>query len=151
MNTYRPISFGIFLLIITIFLSCSKKTKMTNPLTEPHISFGSGGGFTNTVKSFHLLEDGRIVEITKDTVNFVKTIANIGKKNAKACFSEMQTLKLDSLQFSEPGNLYYFITVKKDTAATENKIVWGSKDKPIPKEVQDFYKKLSSYLVKKDE
>ncbi len=118
-------------------------------MTEPHISFGSGGGFTNTVKTFHLLADGRIIEITKDTVNTVKTIANIGKKNAKACFAEMQTLKLDSLQFTEPGNLYYFINVKKDTTATVNKIVWGSKDKPVPKEIQEFYKKLSTYLIPK--
>jgi hypothetical protein len=127
---------------------------MTTLLTEPHISFGSGGGFTNTVKTFHLLEDGRIVEITKDSIHKdsisnMKTIANIGKKNAKACFTEMQTLKLDSLQFAEPGNLYYFINVKKDTSATENKVVWGSKDKPIPKEVHDFYKKLSAYLIPK--
>jgi hypothetical protein len=122
---------------------------MTTPLTEPHIAFGSGGGFTNAVKTFHLLEDGRIVEITKDTINNVKTIANIGKKNAKACFAEMQTLKLDLLQFSEPGNLYYFINVKKDTGTAINKVVWGSKDKPVPQDVQAFYKKLSAYLIPK--
>jgi hypothetical protein len=145
-----------FIILATVFLtlvSCHKKLLMEK-INEPHIAFGSGGGFTNNVKQFRLLEDGRIVEETKmqDSLQY-KVVAEIGKRKAKECFNAVNKLKLDSLNFREPGNLYYFITVKSKDSIPENRVVWGSKDKPVSEEVKDFYKVLQDFLVqpKKEE
>lgn len=118
-------------------------------LNEPHIAFGSGGGFTNMVKQYRLLQDGKIISETKlkDSTQYT-IVADIGKRKAKDCFTAVNNLKLDSLKFSEPGNLYYFISVQTKDSLADNRIVWGSKDKPVPPEVQDFYKTLLAFLIK---
>ena len=141
-----------FIILATVFLtlvSCHKKFLMEK-INEPHIAFGSGGGFTNMVKNYCLLEDGRIVEETKlqDSLQY-KVVAEIGKRKAKECFNAATKLKLDSLNFREPGNLYYFITVKSKDSIPENRIVWGSKDKPVSEDVKDFYKILQDFLLVK--
>ncbi len=151
MKSYRFNVFCIAFLApfaLLTFVSCNKKFLMEK-LNEPHIAFGSGGGFTNLVKQYHLLEDGKIIAQTKlkDSTQYT-IVAEIGKRKAKECFTAANNLNLDSLKFSEPGNLYYFISVKGKEALAENRIVWGSKDKPVPPEVQDFYKTLLAFLIK---
>jgi hypothetical protein len=147
MKSYR-INFFYLLLALFTLVSCHKKLLMEK-IHEPHIAFGSGGGFTNIVKQYRLLEDGRIVEEKKmqDSIQYT-VVAEIGKRKAKDCFTAIQKLNLDSLKFSEPGNLYYFITVNAKDSLTPNRIVWGSKDKPVAPAVQDFYKTLLQFLIK---
>ena len=122
---------------------------MMEKINEPHIAFGNGGGFTNRVKQYRLLEDGKIVEEIKmkDSIQYT-LVAEIGKRKAKQCFTAINKLNLDSLKFSEPGNLYYFISVKAKDSLANNRIVWGSKDKPVAPAVQDFYKTLLDFLIK---
>ena len=141
---------GIIAILLSL-LGCHKKLLMEK-ITTPHIAFGSGGGFTGMVKQYHLLEDGQIVEEVKlrDSIQY-NVVANIGKRKAKDCFEAMKKMQLDSMQFNEPSNHYYFISVPTKDTLVHNRIVWGSKDKPITPEVQIFYKTLQGYLIKTKE
>ncbi len=136
------------ILIILFQAGCSRKVTMEK-IPTPQISFGSGGGFTNLITEYILLEDGKIVKKSKEGERY-DIIARIGKDKAAQCYIGAKVLKLDTLQFNEPGNMYYFVTLKKDDK-TENRIVWGSVDKPISDEVKSFHKLLLSFLSKKNE
>jgi hypothetical protein len=146
MGNYRFSVFYIAFIALALF-GCHKKLLMEK-INESHIAFGNGGGFTNLVKKYRLLEDGKIVEETKmqDSIQY-KVVAEIGKRKAKECFAAINKLNLDSLQFSEPGNLYYFIAVQNKDSLANNRVVWGRKDKPIAPAIEDFYKILSDFLA----
>ena len=156
MKNYRFYTFtvsqflGSIVLILTLF--CCHKKLLMEKITMPHIAFGSGGGFTGAVKQYHLLEDGQIVEEVKlkDSIEY-KVVAEIGKRKAKDCFETVKKMQLDSLQFNQPSNRYYFISVPTKDTLVRNRIVWGDIEKPVAPEVQNFYKTLLGYLLKSDE
>ena len=115
-------------------------------MPNTQIVFGSGGGFTGIVKEYCLLDDGRIVtKEAKDTT--FNIVARIGKAKATACFEDSKKMKLSTMKFSEPGNLYQFIAVK-EPGLPENRIVWGDKDQPVLENIKTFYKTLIGYLPK---
>lgn len=139
--------FGSILSILLILASFGCAQKMTmEKISTPQIAFGSGGGFTNLLIEYYLLEDGKIVQKSKEGQGY-NILTRIDKDKATQCFANSKILKLDTLAFNEPGNMYYFITIRND-AKSENRIVWGSNDKPAPNEVKSFYKILLNFLPK---
>ena len=148
MTKLLPLSILSILMILTSF-GCAQKMTMEK-ISTPQIVFGSGGGFTNLLTEYYLLEDGKIVQKSKEGEGY-NILTRIDKDKATQCFAGSKILKLDTLAFNEPGNMYYFITIRNDTKS-ENRIVWGSTDKPVPNEVKGFYKMLLNFLPKpKDE
>jgi hypothetical protein len=146
MNTTKMAS--SIILLVLLLAGCSKKIAMEKmPATQ--IIFGSGGGFTAQAKEYCLLENGKIVEKAKDGQEF-DVLTTIDRDKATQCFSVSKTFKLDEMQFNEPGNMYYFVTIKSKSKA-ENKIVWGDKSKPVSSEVSTLYKMLMSFLPKKED
>lgn len=133
----------LYLFLIT---SCSKKI-LPEKMPETQIIFGSGGGFTNQVKEYCLLENGKIVAKSADGTYF-DILTHIGKTEAKQCFNKCQSLHLDEMQFNEPGNLYYFLTIRTKSKP-ENRIVWGDRSKPVSADVAQLHKTLMSYLPKR--
>lgn len=118
-------------------------------LPAPQIAFGSGGGFTNLTTEYYLLEDGKIVQKSKDTQAY-NILTRVDQNQATQVFAGAKLLGLDNLQFNEPGNLYYFIAIRNNEQS-ENRIVWGSNDALIPTEVKNFYKMLLNLLPKTKE
>ena len=136
------------MILILLLAGCSKKITMEKmPATQ--IIFSSGGGFTAQVKEYCLLENGKIVEKSKDGQEF-DVLTTIDRDKATQCFNVSKTFKLDEMQFNEPGNMYYFITIRSKSK-TENKIVWGNKSKPVSSEVAALHKMLMSFLPKKED
>jgi hypothetical protein len=146
MKIIKLLPLSIFTLLLVG--GCSKKVTMEK-IPTTHITFGSGGGFTNLVTEYILLEDGKIVKKAKEAERY-DIITRISKDKATQCYSGAKVLHLDSLQFNEPGNMYYFVTIKKEDN-TENRIVWGSTDTPAPIGVKNFHKLLLSLIPKKNE
>lgn len=70
----------------------------------------------------------------------VKEVARINATHTEKLFREAQKLRLDTIQFNHPGNLYYFMEVQKGESAP--RITWGSADHTVPNQVQEFYNKL---------
>ena len=110
------------------------------------IIFGSGGGFTGIVKEYCLLQDGRIVEKSKDG-SVYNIITSIDRDIAKQAFSNCQFLGLNNLKFDDPGNIYQFLTIHTDSQ-TENRIVWGNINNQPPSEVTNLHKMLMSFIPK---
>lgn len=107
------------------------------------IIFGSGGGFANLVNEYYLLENGKLYrKHNADTVYI-----ELGKQkldSVKILFTKTKALFENNGLLHEPGNISYFIKLKKDS--TINEIVWGSTNKKPSSEVKELYNELMNLV-----
>ena len=134
---------GLFLFTILLF-SCNKKLA-ADKMPTTRIEFGNGGGFTGAVTTYYLLEDGKIYEETADKTAYTR-INKIGKDEAKNLFADCE--KLNTLRTDAPGNLYYFVTIKKGEAIPK-RWIFGDPATATPQELETFYKRLVGYAPRK--
>jgi hypothetical protein len=141
----------VFLSLFLGILGCTHKIA-TDKLPQTQIIFGHGGGFVGVERQHALLPDGRIIRLQRDspTQNIVK---NIGETKAASYYAEVEALRLRSLLYNVPGNVFHYIVLVQD-GKRANKIVWdggNSGDKNAPANIEAFYQKLRAELPKKKE
>lgn len=112
------------------------------------IIFGSGGGFTNLVNEYRLLENKKLYHKKSNDTTFTE----LGKQNAdttKLLFSKAVTLFEDTTTLHQPGNVYYFIKFRNGNKTQE--MVWGSSKENTPtsdirQKAKDLYKELMNLV-----
>ncbi len=131
------------LLLLAVLSSCNITGKIKSTELKA-ISYGTGGGFTNQVKTYTLLPDGAIWlrnSITNDSL----PVKRIPKNRVYKLYGNALKLGIDTLSYSKPGNTYSFITiVKKDGS---NKIVWDNL-KALPGGIITFVNELKETVKK---
>lgn len=123
-------------------LACSHKMN-PNTYKKSQIIFGSGGGFTNLVNEYHLLENGRLYH-KKSTDTVFTELSKQNTDSVKILFAKTKVLFDETKGFREPGNMYYFIKFKQDSATSE--IVWGASKETSPAKAKDLYKELMNLV-----
>ncbi len=131
-----------FLISATLF-TCSKKMN-PDKYKKSQIVFGNGGGFTNLVHQYHLLENGRLYH-KQNNADVFEELGKQDSDSVKVLFDEVKVLFDSTETFREPGNVYYFVKFKQDSVTKE--IVWGSSTEKPPEAVKDFYKKLMNLVT----
>lgn len=133
------------LIFIVILFSCSaqKELYVDNPQI---LSFGSGGGFTNQSIEYRLHSDGKLWKF-KGLENDSSLLKQIKKGDTRNIFNEAYKLGLDTLKFSNPGNMSYYIHIKSKTL--DNKILWSNGNNQMQYEIIEFYKTLINYTLPK--
>ncbi len=121
---YLSLSLIFFILSCT---SCRKAFQISS------IDFGSGGGFTGEISTFHLTQDGTI---TKDS----QVVRKISRKIVFTLFSTAGDL--NDYKYFIPGNTYSFIQL--NTPLDTNRIVWSFGAKDLNPEVLNLYSSLDS-------
>lgn len=118
---------GRFWFFSILFLSISCQNKVYNPLTYEGemLEWGTGGGFTGAVSTWCLLDNGRIYK-SADNGKSYEEINKISRTSADQFFNNYETLSLENLTLNEPGNKYYFLTMKKKEKL--HKLTWGYKE-----------------------
>jgi hypothetical protein len=129
--------FVAFLLIFTLF-SCKTKPVPAEKMPMTRLEFGHGGGFTGAVTTFILLENGRIYEALHDNKAY-KSLRRINKDETTQLFSDCE--KLMTLKTDSPGNLYYFVTMRKDSVNSK-RWIYGDPSMSTPQELEAMYKRL---------
>lgn len=134
--------FNIFLVI---FITSCSTTRYTNPVDYPDavISFGNGGGFSGLVTEYSLLDNGQLLKkmATQDSFEIVKTI---DKKLVKQIFNNYAFLKINEIDYQQPGNRYHFIKYKHHDQRQE--IIWA--DGQVPDEQAKVFNEILIGLVK---
>lgn len=133
----------LFLLSVLLF-SCNKKLAV-DKMPTTRLEFGNGGGFTGAVTTYYLLENGRIYEEMPDKTAY-KRICAVGKDEADSLFSDCE--KLTTLKTDAPGNLYYFVTMKKGET-TPRRWIFGDPATATPQELETLYKRLIGFIPSK--
>jgi hypothetical protein len=146
MKKVRFVNASFCLLLGFISFSCTAQKKLNfDKMPKNQIVFGAGGGFGGTVSEFCLLEDGQLYE--KATKTEYRRLQKVDKKKTKAHFAQLDSLALRRMIFNQPGDIYYYITVRHEKME-EHQVLWGKKDKPIRADIQQFYDMLLQLLPK---
>lgn len=127
---------------VVSLIACSHKMN-PDKYTKSQIIFGSGGGFTNLVNEYHLLENGRLYHKRSTDTTFIE----LGKQNTdsvKILFAKTKVLFNETKELHEPGNMYYFIKFRQDSATKE--LVWGASKETSPAKAKDLYKELMNLV-----
>ncbi|MBO9700724.1 MAG: hypothetical protein J7604_10990 [Sporocytophaga sp.] len=138
-------------IIISSLLLCSFACSGSKKLMYNTVEFGSGGGFTGMEKTYGFTEDGEIYS----TEGFHESksqekIGTLNKNDIKNINKELRKVKVESLKYNKPGNLFHFIEIEKD--GKTYRFVWGSGSKDAPSEIKELYsylmQQISSYTKK---
>ncbi len=132
MNKFLSLAFGVLLLF-----SCTSSQKLQH-FSNSNLIFGSGGGITGATNTYILHYDGAI-EKTNSLTNETTQITQISGKKSKSFFSQFLNDGLDTLTFSVPGNMSYFIGFENDSVT--HKVIWDGNTNP-PAEAKAYYESL---------
>jgi hypothetical protein len=138
----------LFLMEITLD-SCKTTTYTADKLPAKQLCFGNGGGFAGQENLYTLLENGQLFS-SNPLTNSSEALPAIKAKKAKTLFGKYETLKLNELDFNQPGNMYSFVEMKDSIGM--HRIVWGAtftqKDSSLAT-LKGFYDSLMKVVVKK--
>lgn len=129
----------IWLCLAFTFCYCQRAAFQPEALQQDYLTFGKGGGMTNQVETYYILEDGQVYQHN----NLVKEYRHLGrlkKADRKACFEHAAALPASLFGCDEPGNLYYFLSVHSQD--TTKSCTWGKNDFTPPAEITSFYQHI---------
>lgn len=144
-NLLIPMKTLCFTLPFLLLLTCCKSKQYTASELPPNqLRFGNGGGFSGFVTEYTLLDNGQMF-VKKSPADTLAAYKNVKTKQAKALYQQLANLKIETLDFNHPGNMYYYIeSQQKDSLY---RVTWGSMDQPVRKDVNQLYQNLME-LVK---
>ena len=127
----------MYALALTLF-SCSSPKEFPEEYRGEQIHFGQGGGFTGGVNYFALFDDGRLFQRNAKDSSYTY-IDRWDLPFVKQMMKSYHLLQLDSLDYYEPGDIYYFIK-HQSKDATMHRITWGRHGfKPDPKLINYYH------------
>lgn len=117
-------------------ISC--KTYEATDLPADRLQFGSGGGFTGMITEYALLKNGQLFTRTgRAGSGEWQELDKVNRSEAKALFQTWQENELFRENIQQPGNLYYFIDMKKDSLAYRQ--TWGAGDYTPHEDLKSFF------------
>jgi len=128
----------LFFAVAMTILACASAKEFPAEYRGEQIHFGQGGGFTGGVNYFALLDDGRLFQRNPKDSSYVY-VDRWDKPFVKQMMNSYHQLQLDSLDYYEPGDLYYFIK-HQSADAPLHRITWGRNGfKPDPKLINYYH------------
>ena len=126
----------LLLLTLCIILACSTPKLSPIDYKGNQIHFGQGGGFTGNVNYYVILDDGRLFQKQLKDTSF-SHLATWKRNFTHQLFTDYDQLELDTLAYSEPGNLYYFVEMHNEGKI--HRSVWGKPGFNPSQKLVDFY------------
>jgi len=105
--------------------------------TTKTINFGNGGGFSGKVVEYRLNENGLI---EKRNGNSYSTKTQIDKDLCEQIFNSIESLDLYSKRIDDPGNMYYFVSIRDSDMIIP--FTWGGINKEADPALKNYYQLL---------
>lgn len=135
----KTLIFGSFLLLFLSSISCST-SKNTVP-TDNGVSYfivGEGGGFSGTYIQYKIHINGEIEEYNFRDNSYTR-IAKTSAKEVAIFFQQLESLNLEELEISSPGNLSQYIETK------DHKLVWSKYPPSVNTSIQSLFDNSFTY------
>ncbi len=136
-----------YLLIGLVFVlcccACQRPDFRPDAIEQDYLTMGKGGGMTNQVDTYYILEDGYVHHHD----NLSETYEPLGRLNAEQraqTFTQAAVLADSLSDYQEPGNLYYFLTIH--TPDTVRSFTWGNDSAPPPEAVSALYQQTQQLV-----
>lgn len=134
-------------LIISLLFSC--KTYGPDDLPDRHLHFGKGGGFTGMTTEYMLLPNGQLfIREGRAGSGEWKELEKVNKTAAKSLYHDWENNEQFKENVREPGNMYYFITMKKDSL--EYRQSWGASGYRPDESLKSFYRRAVDLVKTSD-
>jgi hypothetical protein len=108
------------------------------------IYFGHGGGFTGLVNTYALLQNGDLYKKKFFSDQEWEYISKTDSSETRSIFANYSFLGIHTMQLSEPGNTYSFISMMHKNAEVK-KLVW-SRSVLLPGNLRSFYDQLMKLI-----
>ncbi len=140
----KKLLMGAWVLIAGLF-SCKTTYDTPEDFPKSQIIVGNGGGFAGKEQIYTLLENGQMFHYNgiKETQSKMESL---DKAVTKELFSSSKQADLKNIQCNDPGNMYYFVILKKGDNA--QKFTWGGTKQEPPAAIKDIYDTLIKKAVK---
>ena len=130
---------SILVSVVTFFLRCSSSTPSTYIPIE-RIAVGSSGGITGYGRGYRIERNGTSDEWELRGGNtFIITTAKLPASSVRRLFDHTVSLRLDTLDINETGNMTYWIEIATDKSI--HRIRWSSSDH-LPDDIVRWYDSL---------
>ena len=131
----KIIPYLFLLLMLTNFSFCKIQEYTPTDFPKQQIIFGSGGGITGAVSEYALLENGAVFSKKGINANY-EALTKADKALTSQLFKNIEVLQLKDIQMNNPGNRYYYVTLKDKSG--EHQITWSNAES-IPNKLKTFY------------
>jgi len=130
---------------LLLFAACVQPKFTLDELPDDQLRFGSGGGFAGAYKEFLLLDNGQVFlfefgPAKKDTFE----LQSLSRRETKAIFKQLDTLRLQKYDFDFPGNMSYYVRVSDEL--TEHSVQWGDPEWTVRPDIAQFHTDLKSLM-----
>lgn len=124
---------------VVIFLILSASCKSTKEIST--ITFGSGGGFAGSFQAYQLDRSGDLAKISLDETKG-ESFKTLNKPLTTQIFNNVKLFGIDTMNYNNPQNLYYFIKYKNGNDS--NYVSWSGKPTGTLVSVHSIYQLLMS-------
>jgi hypothetical protein len=114
--------------------------------SNEYLIFGSGGGIAALVTQYKLTADGALIK-TSGPDKKSETVGKIQPAAVAKLLTTAKDLGDPVWLFSQPGDKYYFITLK--SFKSERTVKWGKPGTVPPPEAKALYDELMKLVTKK--
>lgn len=104
---------------------------------------GQGGGVTGKATQYQIFRDGKVLKGTGMIDIKYSASGKISKCLAKKYFKKFESLSEPS--FSEPGNIYYYISLIKNDK--EKKYTWGKPGYTVSDTIFGLYAEMNKKIT----
>ncbi|MEM9830430.1 MAG: hypothetical protein AAF944_07315 [Bacteroidota bacterium] len=126
------------LCLVLSLSNCQRADFQPEAIDQHYITFGKGGGMTNQVDTYYILKNGRVYQHNNLTKEY-RPLSRLDKPERKQIFTQAEALPDAVFGDSEPGNIYYFLTVHTDTVRQST---WGRQGFIPADSLTSFYEHL---------
>ncbi len=109
--------------LVVLIFACSPSEEYPDTYKGERLHFGQGGGITGNLNYYVLLDNGQLFQRAPRDSTF--TLAGTWDDAfVTQMFANYKTLHLDTVDFYQPGDLYYFIQFQSGDEPL-HRIAWG--------------------------
>jgi hypothetical protein len=139
----------IYLLNLLLMSVACKTAMVTTPesFRGKQLLIGTGGGVTGLTTTWFILENGQVFR-QESVSGEIKEMKKISKHQTSRVFEGAWSLELEKENFSHPGNMTSFITIK-EPGKTPITVKWGDAKYPVPEKYSSFYQQTFSIVQPK--
>lgn len=135
----------LFWATMMLGIACKHPQYAADKLPQNQIRWGTGGGFVGKESSHILCDNGQI--FSRDIVGNTQAAGKTKRKHAASLYKTIKSLDLAKMEFNHPGNTYSFLEYQEGDM--KSRVVWGDKNAPVGKPVEEAFRALNALLVKK--
>lgn len=134
----------LFFCLPLLVCSCSPKVYQAPDFPDQQIQFGSAGGFTGEVKTYHLLPNGQLFSHSS-LDNTYRELGTLEREKTTALFRQAKDLTWSTASTQTASNMNFFLSLRTDASNIQS-VEWASEG---AQDYQQFYRLLISEVQKR--